>query len=115
MATILGKYLEEATYYIKTGIGLSKRHYSHSTVSGVFGTGQRSVQSMYAWGMIVSRLIDLHNKLGHGAKYTDPTGKLKSIIVGMLSFVDDCNQSITGDQHESISDLLQRAQHDMQL
>ena len=96
MATILGKYLEEATYYIKTGIGLSKQHYSHSTVSGVFGTGQGSVQSMYAWGMIVSRLIDLHNKLSHGAQYSDPTGKLKSIIVGMLSFVDNCNQSITG-------------------
>lgn len=65
MATVLGKYLKEATYYIKTGIGLSKQHYSHSTVSGVFGTGQGSVQSMYAWGMIVSCLIDLHNKLSH--------------------------------------------------
>ena len=115
MATILGKYLEEVIHYIKTGIGLSKQHYSHSTVSGVFGTGQGSVQSMYAWGMIVSRLIDFHNKLSHGAKYTDPTGKLKSIIIGMLSFVYDYNQSITGEKHEEISDLLQQAQQDMQL
>lgn len=62
---------------------------------------------MYAWGMIVSQLIDLHNKLSHGAKYTDPTGKLKLLIVGMLSFVDDYNhQSVTGKKHEEISDSL---------
>ena len=33
----------------------------------------------------------------------------------MLSFVDDCNQSITGEKHEDIRALLERAQHDMQL
>ena len=76
MPTILGKYLEEATYYIKTGIGLSDQHYSHSKVSGVFGPKQGSVQSMYACSMTVLWLIDLHNDLCHGAKYTDPTRNL---------------------------------------
>ena len=33
----------------------------------------------------------------------------------MLSLVGDCNQSISGEKHENISDLIQRAQHDMQL
>ena len=115
MVTILGKYLQEATYCIKTGIGLSKQHYSHSNNHGVFETGQGSVQSMYAWGMTVSCLIDLHNKVGHGVRYNDPTGKLKPLIVGTLSFVNNCNQSITGKKHEDIRDLLGQAQHDMQL
>ena len=115
IATILSKYLQEATYCIKTGIGLSKRHYSHSNNHGVFGTGQGSVKSIYAWGMTVSCLIDLHIKLGHDARYNDPTGKLKPLIVGMLLFVDNCNQSITGEKHEDIRDLLGRSQHNMKL
>ena len=106
MVTILGKYLKEVIYCIKTGIGISDWHYSHSKESNIFGTGKGSVQSMYAWDMTVSQLINLQNKLGHGARYTDTTRKLKPFIVGMLSFVDDCNQSITDKKYEEISDLL---------
>ena len=63
----------------------------------------------------MSWLIDLHNNLSYGARYTDPTGKLKPLIMGMLSFVNDFKQIITEKKHEDISDLIQRAQHDMQL
>ena len=115
MATILGKYLKEATYCIKTGIGLSNWHYNHSKVNGIFGNKQGSVQSIYAWDMMASWLIDLHNNLSHSARYTNPTEKLKLLIMGMLSFVDDCNQIITVKKHEDISDLLWCAQHNMQL
>ena len=38
--------------------------------------GQRSVQSMYDWGMIVSRMVDCHDKYGYGAVYSEPTSKL---------------------------------------
>ena len=76
MATIIGDFLKGAIYSIKTAVGISDQTYSHSKESSVFGTGQGSVQSMYAWGMIVSRLIDLMDKYGHGATYKDPMGRL---------------------------------------
>ena len=76
LATIIGKFLEGAIYAIKTAVGISEQKYSHSDKNAVFGTGQGSVQSMYAWGMIVSRLVDLHDKYGHGAQYSNQTGKL---------------------------------------
>ena len=104
-----------AIYAIKTAVGVSKQKHSHSEESAVFGTRQVSVQSMYAWGMIVSRLVDLHNKYGQGAQYSDPIDKLQQVIVGILSFVDDCNLSNTGEKHDTVKDVLQRTQHDAQL
>lgn len=54
MVTIIEKYLEEAIYCIKTGMGLSDQHYSHCKESSIFGTVQVSIQLMDAWGIIVS-------------------------------------------------------------
>ena len=61
MATIIGKFLEGTIYAIKTAVGISEQKYSHSDESAVFGTGKENVQSMYAWGMIISCLVDLYN------------------------------------------------------
>ena len=65
--------------------------------------------------MIVSCLVDLHNKYSHSKQYSDPTGKLWQVIVGILSFVYDCNLSNTGAKHKTVKDVLQRTQHDAQL
>ena len=69
---------------------------------------------MYIWGMIASRLIELHGRFGSGAKYRDHTTK-REIIIGMLSFVDDCNLSNNGEKYETLKDILKRTQRDAQL
>ena len=81
---------------------------------GVWGTGQGSAASMYIWCMIVSRLLQLHDKYRYGAKYTNDT-TMKDLIIGMLSFVDDCNLSNNGEKYETLRDILKRTQHDAQL
>ena len=77
-------------------MGISKTGYKHTKNMGVWGTGQGSAASMYIWGMIVSRLIQLHDMFNHGAKYYNYRTK-QVLKVGMLSFVDDCNLSNTGE------------------
>ena len=81
----------------------------------MFSTRQRSTRSMNMWGMIVSRIITLNDKFGHGAKYNNPSGTLKTLILGMISFVDDCNLSNTGKKYETLQDILNRTQEDAQL
>ena len=70
---------------------------------------------MYAWGMIVSQLINLMDKYGHGATYKDPMGKLRQYVVGILSFVDDCNLSSARENYEKVQYVLKQTQHDVQL
>ena len=94
---------------------VSATGYKHTKETFVGGTGQGSVASMYIWGMIVSRLIQLHDKYRYGATYKSPNTTLKDIIIGMLSFVDDCNMSNNGEKYETLKDILKRTQHDAQL
>ena len=118
LASIMGDFLQFARYYVKTGIGVSTTSYSHSNDSPVFGTGQGSTASMYIWGTLVSRLVDIHERVGHGAAYSYPDGNngpLLDIVIAILSFVDDCNLSNTGEKHETVKDILQRTQADAQL
>ena len=96
-------------------MGVSATGYKHTKKSFVGGTGQGSVASMYIWGMIVSRLIQLHDKYRHGATYKSPNTTMKDIIIGMLSFVDNCNLSNNGEKYETLKDILNRTQHDAQL
>ena len=105
IAKIIGTFLHQAIYYIKTGMGVSKTGYKHTREMGVWGTGQGSVASMYIWGMLVSRQIQLHDMFNHGAKYYNYRTK-QVLKVGMLSFVDDCNLSNTGEQYETLKDIL---------
>ena len=72
LASIMGDFLQYARYYVKTGIGVSTTSYSHSKDSPVFGTGQGSTASMYIWGTLVSRLVDIHERVGNGAAYSYP-------------------------------------------
>ena len=65
---------------------------------------------MYIWGCIVSRLIDVHQNGGFGAPYKPPSGinegMLRSTIIYILSFVDDCNLSNTGTKFETVHDII---------
>ena len=105
---ILGNFLEQAIYQIKTTIGIFDGSYSHNRESGFFGTGQGGVMSMYSWLMRVSQSIDSHNKNSHSAKHLDPTDSLCDIIIHILGFVDDCNLSNTGEKYETIRDILKK-------
>ena len=62
IAKIIGKLLHEATYYIKTGMGVSATGYKHMKELGVRSIGQGSTASMFIWGMIVSRFLQPHDK-----------------------------------------------------
>ena len=119
LASIMGDFLQFARYYVKTGTGVSTTSYTHNTNSPVFGTGQGSTASMYIWGTLVSRLVDIHERVGHGAAYSYPDGTtddpLIDIVIAILSFVDDCNLSNTGAKYETVKDILRRTQTDAQL
>ena len=105
IAKILGNFLQQAIYKIKTAMGISERSYSHTRENGVFGTGQGSVMSVYSCLMHMSPIIDAHMKRSHGAKYSDPTGSLWDLIIRVLGFVDNNNISSTGEKYESIQDI----------
>ena len=74
---------------------------------------------MYIWGCFVSRLVDIHKKKGFGAPYAPPSGidegLIRATIVSILSFVDDCNLSNTGEKFETVRDILARTKSDAQL
>jgi hypothetical protein len=114
LAKILGELLKVARYAIKTGIGISEETYRHSDESPAFGSGQGSGASAQGWGKLVSVLFDIHDMYGHGSKYADPW-RLYSAIIGMLGFVDDNNITNTGEEGESVNDIIIRTQHDAQL
>jgi hypothetical protein len=114
LTKILGELLRVARYAIKTGIGISKETYQHSDESPAFGSGQGSGASAQGWGKLVSVLFDIHDMYGHGCKYADPW-KLYSSIIGMLGFVDDNNITNTGEEWETVNDIMIRTQHDAQL
>ena len=114
IAKILGDFLEQAIYKIKTATGVSTRSYSHTRENRVFGNGQGSVMLMYSCLMQMSCIIDAHMKRSHGAKYPDPTGSLWDLIIRVLGFVDDNNISNTGEKYKSIRDILKKTQDDAQ-
>lgn len=62
----------------------------------------------------MSRLIIIHNKYSHIARYINPAGKLNNFFVRILYFVDNCIQSITRKKEEELCNLLQQVQHNIQ-
>ena len=111
---ILGDFLKQAIYQIKTVMGVSDRSYSHIRESGVFETRQDNIMSISSWLMKVSCLIDAHMKHSHGAKYSNHTGSLWDIIIRILGFFDDNNLYNTGEKYETIKDILKKTQDDAQ-
>jgi hypothetical protein len=114
LTTILGKILEDATYAVKIGIGISEETYQHSEASPAFGSGQGSGALAQGWGKIASNAFDAHDKFSHGCKYKDPW-KICVVILGMLGYVDNNNITSNGKDGEDVQDIIKRTEHDAQL
>jgi hypothetical protein len=80
-------------YRIKTKLGISKRHYNHTTKDPIFGTGQGSTGSPCFWLLISTMLFNIIDKLAHDLFSMDPQGldTLKQILEG---FVDDTDVAV---------------------
>ena len=74
---------------------------------------------MYIWGCIVSRLINIHQNGGFGSPYEPSSGinegMLRSTIISILSFVDDCNLYNAGIKFEIVHDIMRKTTSDAQL
>jgi hypothetical protein len=80
--------LEHARYFIKTGLGVSDKSYSHSDKAQIDGTGQGSGGSPTVWGFNSSFFFNLQSKLSTGERYHSATGK-ETLIIHMTGFVDN--------------------------
>jgi hypothetical protein len=98
ITTLIGKTLEKMRYRIKTKLGISKKHYSHTELDPVYGTGQGSTGSPCFWLLISTMLFKIIEKLAHGLVFVDPEQleTLKRILEG---FVDDTDVAIN--DHET--------------
>ncbi len=109
--------LEHARYFIKTGLDVSDKSYSHSDKARIDGTGQGSGGSPTVWGFNSSVYFNLQSKLSTGATYHSATGK-KTLTIHMTGFLDDNNLQTNEDAyfHEpDTSGIVSRMNHDGQV
>jgi hypothetical protein len=93
IAKLIGTTLVKMRHRIKTKLGVSKRHYSHSRDHPVCGTGQGSAGSMAFWLLISTILFGIMRKIAHGLKFTDPT-RTDTLQRTMEGFVDDTDVAV---------------------
>ena len=113
IAQIHGDMLENAVYRIKTQLGISKGHYSHTTDSPVFGSGQGSCASPPFWLLNCSVYFDLYDSECYGATYYDMNGD-RQLKMGMGGYVDDNGLNVNSRPSDEVT-LVGRATHDAQL
>ena len=90
---VQARTLEQAKYYLRTKLGISKEYAEHTQECPWFGTGQGSGNSPFYWLLISSTLYDLYcSRIGTdgGATYVSPDKTLRTTI-HLLGFVDDVN------------------------
>ena len=80
--------LEQATYLVRTELGLSPTGYNHCEDEPIYGTGQGSSNSPAIWLFISSALMDAYEEWAESAKYSTPTEDCQ-VNVNMIGFVDD--------------------------
>ena len=93
IARLIGTTLVKMRYRIKTKLGISTRHYSHTSQNPIFGTGQGSAGSMAFWLLISTILFNIMSKIAHGLHFSDPQGN-DSIQRTMEGFVDDTDVAV---------------------
>ena len=59
--------LKEATFVLKTQLGTSDEHYSHTKLHPLYGIGHGAGNSPAVWAMISSTLFTLHGENAKGA------------------------------------------------
>jgi hypothetical protein len=82
--------LKEASYHVRTELGLSPEGYQHSDDTPIFGTGQGSANSPAIWCFISSLLFQGYDTLACPASYCSPD-RSRKVDLGMIGFVDDTN------------------------
>eukprot|EP00980_Cylindrotheca_fusiformis_P016559 scaffold4965_cov87-Cylindrotheca_fusiformis.AAC.1 len=131
VASLLGRYhglhpnitnmhadlLQNATFQVKTSLGVSTESYQHSSQFPIYGTGQGSTNSPIIWSMISSKLFDIHHQQAHGASFCTPD---RSICVqeSAFGFVDDTTCQTNDFMSEcpmSVDSLVRTATADAQI
>jgi ribonuclease HI len=82
--------LEQASYHVRTELGVSPVGYQHSEENPIFGTGQGSANSPAIWCFLSSLLYQCYDTLAVPASYCSPN-KTGTVELGMVGFVDDSN------------------------
>jgi hypothetical protein len=95
---LLGTTLVNMRYRVKTKLGTSTRHCSHSQAAPTYGTGQGSAGSMAFWLLISTTLFGIMEKIAHGLQFTDPQ-RLSSTQRTMEGFVDDADVAVNDANH----------------
>jgi len=90
------RWLEEATYFIKTSKGISRHKYGSTLQSYLFGTGQGTGWSPPNWGAISDLISTVMSTNTPGMKLVHPDGKFYSDR-SFDAFVDDVNGGLTSD------------------
>ena len=85
--------LRQARFHIRTELGMSDSHYSHSPSNPIYGTGQGSGNSPMIWCFISSLLFDCYEKSAYSASYCNPD-QTNWINLSMIGFVDDTNGQV---------------------
>ncbi len=85
--------LEEASFQIKTSLGISSETFSNSKLSPVYGNGQGSGSSPPVWVLISSVFLDEMDLSKYRAEFTDPTGTVHQDSV-MVVYVNDSGTMI---------------------
>ena len=83
--------LEQASYHVRTELGVSPVGYQHSEENPIFGTGQGSANSPAIWCFISSLLYRRYDTLAVPASYCSPN-KTGTVELGMVGFIDDSNR-----------------------
>ena len=106
--------LQQASYHIRTEMGLSASSYQHSDEFPIYGTGQGSGNSPMIWCFLSSRLYASYDTQAHAATYSNPD-RTNQVSLSMIGFVDDSNGQVNmfeeKDTLESLSQMHFKAKH----
>ena len=117
LVTLNNETLRQARYKLRTALGVSDTHYSHTPTRPIYGTGQGSGNSPIIWCFLSSSLFSAHNKNAHGATFATPDGR-HYVRITMKGFVDDSTgqtNSFFANPQPNLSELQEKAWHDAQL
>jgi hypothetical protein len=93
IARLLGTTLVNMSCRVKTKIGISTRHCSHSQAAPMHGTGQGSAGSMAFWLLISTTLFGIMEKIAHGLQFIDPQ-RISTMQRTKEGFVDHADAAI---------------------
>ena len=93
IARLIGTALVKMRYHIKTKLGISSRHYSHSSKHPIFGTSQGSAGSMAFWVLISTILFGIMRMIAHSLHFSDSQGH-DTIQQTMEGFANDTDVAV---------------------